>query len=198
MARRSDHSKEQIKQMAINAARELIREKGLSSLSARKVATQIGYTPGTLYLVFKNQDELILHINAITLEQLYQQLSASIKPGSSPQNCILQLGQEYLNFATQNKHLWRAIFDHSLPDGDIAPDWFQAHIVRLYELVENQLKQLNLNIDTHLAANALWSGVHGVCVLGFDFLNRQEQSENDIKALVESLINNYLKGLSKE
>lgn len=195
MARRSDHSKQQIKEMAISAARELIREQGLPALSARKIAKQIGYTPGTLYLVFKNLDELILHINAITLQQLYHQLQNATKRCTTPQQCILTLGQEYLNFATENKHLWRAIFDHNLPENEIAPEWFQAHITRLYQLVEKQLKQLDLKIDTHLAANALWSGVHGVCVLGFDFLNRQEQSESDIKVLVDSLISNYLKGL---
>ena len=45
-------------------------------MSARKVATAIGYTVGTLYLVFENIDDLILNVNARTLDRLHSRMSA--------------------------------------------------------------------------------------------------------------------------
>lgn len=59
MARRSDHSREEIKEMALTAALTILEEEGARGLTARKVATAIGYTVGTLYLVFKNQQEMV-------------------------------------------------------------------------------------------------------------------------------------------
>lgn len=38
--------------MALEAARRIVREEGLGALTARRVAGAIGYSPGTLYLVF--------------------------------------------------------------------------------------------------------------------------------------------------
>ena len=69
MARRNDHSREQIQQMAIAAAISILNEEGLANLSTRKVASEIGYTVGTLYLVFRNLNELLLHVNAATLDE---------------------------------------------------------------------------------------------------------------------------------
>ena len=53
MARRSDHSREELREMAITAAEQIVVEQGYEGLSARKVAAAIGYTVGTLYLVFR-------------------------------------------------------------------------------------------------------------------------------------------------
>jgi len=196
MARRSDHSQEEIREMAIKASRSIIIRKGLSALSARKIASEIGYTPGTLYLIFKNQDDLILHINAITLQDLHKQLVSAIKRCRKPESCILKLGHEYVRFAVENRYLWNAIFEHRLPDGQKLPGWFRVHIERLYNLVEVQLESFNntKRFDTHLAATALWSGVHGICVLGLTD-KIENSNEKLIQSLVDSLINNYLAGL---
>lgn len=182
--------------MAISASRNIIMHEGLAALSARKLANEIGYTAGTLYLVFSNQDDLILHINAVTLQDLYSQLAAAVSRCRKPESCILKLGHEYVRFAVENRHLWNAIFEHRLPEGQKPPAWFQARIVQLYDLVETQLERFtNANrFDTHLAATALWSGVHGICVLGLTD-KIESSSEKLIQSLVDSLINNYLAGL---
>ena len=46
-------------------AERIVAEHGHSGLSARKVASAIGYTVGTLYLVFDNLDDLVLQVRAI-------------------------------------------------------------------------------------------------------------------------------------
>ena len=54
MGRRNDHSREEIRQMALDAGTELLQQHGVAAVSARKVASRINYTVGTLYLVFEN------------------------------------------------------------------------------------------------------------------------------------------------
>lgn len=71
MARRSDHSRDELREMALTAAEQIVLENGYESLSARKVASAIGYTVGTLYLVFENLDDLVLQVNARTLDRLH-------------------------------------------------------------------------------------------------------------------------------
>ncbi|HEV3447204.1 MAG TPA: helix-turn-helix domain-containing protein, partial [Gemmataceae bacterium] len=68
MARRSDHTREELKDLAIQAAIALIEADGIGQFSARQVAARIGYTVGTLYNVFGSYDELLLNVNARTVD----------------------------------------------------------------------------------------------------------------------------------
>ncbi len=184
--------------MAIRASRAIIAQNGFAALTARKVAAEIGYTAGTLYLVFDNLDDLIVHVNAITLDEMYEQLVSTQSRCRKPENCILRLGHEYISFAVQNWHLWNAVFDHKLPEGEKPPEWFHNKVMKLYGLVEKQLIALGMGQSevSTLATNALWSGVHGICVIGLN--NKfEDNSEKTVIKLVDLLIGNYLTGIKK-
>jgi AcrR family transcriptional regulator len=112
MARRSDHSREEIREMALVAAEQIVVDKGFEGLSARKVASVIGYTVGTLYLVFDNIDDLILQINARTLDRLYDRMAQTRTSASDPRDYLLRLGQVYIRFADEDPHRWAMIFEH--------------------------------------------------------------------------------------
>ncbi len=77
MGRRSDHSRDNLRAMILEAARAILAADGLRGLTARRIAKAIGYSPGTLYNFFTNIDELILHVNAQTLDVVYDRLSAA-------------------------------------------------------------------------------------------------------------------------
>jgi AcrR family transcriptional regulator len=106
MARRNDHSREQIQEMAISAAIRILNAEGVDGLSTRKVAAAIGYTAGTLYLVFKNLDELILHINAATLDEMHQLLEARLDSTATPSQVIKNMSLSYLHFAKAHYARW--------------------------------------------------------------------------------------------
>ena len=59
MARRTDHSREELEALIVKVSRNIISEQGLSQLSTRKIAAEIGYSPGTIYNVFSDLDAVI-------------------------------------------------------------------------------------------------------------------------------------------
>lgn len=63
MGRRNEHTREELREISLRAAEQLVTAHGLDGLSARKVASAIGYTVGSLYMVFRNLDDLILQMN---------------------------------------------------------------------------------------------------------------------------------------
>ena len=93
MARRNQHSREELQALAIDAVRELVAEHGLAKLSVRKVAEKIRYTPGMLYHVFANLDALILHANAATLDTLLADMEASA--ALAPSRALHQMASAY-------------------------------------------------------------------------------------------------------
>jgi AcrR family transcriptional regulator len=198
MGRRSEHSRDQIADMALEAASRLVQEHGLSGLSARRIAAEIGYTPGTLYLVFKNLDELILHLNGATLDALYQRLDTARAEDAGPADTILSVARAYLAFAQEQPRLWGTVFEHRLPEGERPPEWFLAKVERLFSLVESEVEKLPAlggGATAALAARALWSGVHGVCILSLS--NKLTPiAPCSAEELVHSLVTGYLRGLA--
>ena len=77
MARRSDHNRDELRNMALEAAYEIVVSEGARNLTTRKVAARIGYSVGTLYLIFKNLDDLKLALNIQSITRLRSRLVES-------------------------------------------------------------------------------------------------------------------------
>jgi AcrR family transcriptional regulator len=194
MGRRSDHSRDEIREMAIKAATKIITQKGLARLTARGIATDIGYTVGTLYLAFENLDDLILHINAKTLEEIYTRISRASQDLADPEQRLSAMSKAYIDFSYQQPRRWSAIFEHSMVDIPI-PDWYQNRVDSLLLLVEKEFQVLAPRKSGHeikIAARTLWAGIHGISMAGLTSTTAVKSS--DVWQLAQSLITNYLKG----
>ena len=200
MARRSDHSREELREMVLTAAEKIVVEQGYEGLSARKVATAIGYTVGTLYLVFENLDDLILNINARTLDRLHARLSEIQASTDDASNYLMQLGQAYILFADDDPHRWAMVFEHRSSDGQAVPEWYREKIMRMFAMVEDGLEPLvkgRSRREVTQAARALWGGVHGICILALTD-NLGIAGVDSVQGLTQSLISNYLKGFTSD
>ena len=205
MARRKDHTHEQIQALAIESLQQHLAEQPLGNMSLRKLAQRIGYSPGTLINVFGSYDQLLLSVNAATLDSLSAQLR--LQPASEqqenkqqPLQRLLAYGQSYLQFAEQNRYLWQLLFEHRLPEGEEVPDWQQQRIDGLFHTVEQALTQVapQANAATvQQAARTIWASVHGVCSLSLDD-KLFADSLTDAGAMIESLIRNYVMAWSNQ
>ena len=142
MARRSDHSREEIHDMALEAADRIILEQGYGGLTGRKVASEIGYTVGTQYLVFENLNDLITHINARTLDRLYPLMTNDESQNLAPEDRLIRLGQIYIHFTYGDPHRWALIVEHHSMDDQPTPDWYVEKVVRMFTVVEEMLQPL--------------------------------------------------------
>ena len=70
MGRRNEHSREELRDLALRAAAEIVDSSSAAALSMREVARRIGYTVGALYIVFENLDDLIVGLNERTVAEL--------------------------------------------------------------------------------------------------------------------------------
>ena len=197
MGRRNEHTREELREIALQAAEELVATDGLDGLSTRKVVTRIGYTVGSLYMVFRNLDDLIVQMNERTLDDLGEQLAIAVADQPPPALAIRALAQAYIGFALTETPRWLAIYQHRLPEGQTVPDSFSEKVAKMFGLVQHQLALLcphRSPDDIALAARALWSGIHGVCILGFD-QKLEFVGGRSIAEVTDSLLDHYLAGL---
>ena len=196
MARRSDHSREEIREMALAATEEIVATQGYPALSARKVASAIGYTVGTLYLIFDNLDDLILQVNGRTLDRLHHRIMEDQARCKDAQNSLLQLGHSYISFADAEPHAWEMIFEHRIADEQETPAWFREKVAHMFSLVEERLAPLAVHRsqrEISEATRALWGGVHGICMLAITHTLGVAGVES-VQEVTHSLMSNFLKG----
>ena len=199
MARRNDHSRDEIKKMAIDAGIAVIEEEGFHDFSIRKVAKRIGYTVGTLYNVFENYNDLLFHINGSTLDKITDQVQHNLSEDMEDLEALKTIGFTYLDYAINNRNLWIALVEYRRPDRVDIPEWYQKKVDNAFAIsIKYILPFANNNLDGAIhVSRVLWGGVHGICILGLT--GRIGELDNEmVKNKVSDLIENYLYGLSVE
>jgi AcrR family transcriptional regulator len=196
MGRRSVHTADELRELILEASTELIKETGYTGLSAREIARRINYSPGTLYNVFENLDDLVLTIEGRLLDRLLAALSESVA-NADPRERVHLLAARYLKFTHENPRLWNLLFEHHLPSGREVPGWYQQKLESLLGEVERALAPLMAGMDPQTirrSARVLWSGVHGITSL-----STAEKlaiiPKDSASGLLDDLIVKYLAGL---
>lgn len=199
MARRADHSRKELEVLILDKAWEIIGREGFEGLTARRIAAEIGYAPGTIYNVFKSMDDLLLRINARALDELYAALGDPAPSGSkSLERNLKAMAAQYALFAREKKPYWLMLFSHRPGNEGAEQEWYREKINLLFGPLEDALrphfspqgeKQLKI------AARSLWAAVHGLCILretGKTVLLGAEE-----KNMFDFLIKTFVAGLKK-
>lgn len=169
MGRRSDHTREELKELFIEAGQRLVMEDGLHSLNARAVAAKIGYSVGTLYNVFRNLSDLVVHINGRTLASMRDRLEEAIRNRDPNAAFGDVIGKAYMEFAHQNLSLWRLMFEYQFPEGESMPEWWREEIESMFRMVENSIRPVFKGDDQQIAtaARVIWAGLTGITLLAY-------------------------------
>jgi AcrR family transcriptional regulator len=197
MGRRSDHSRDEIREMAIAAAAEHVELEGFQSLTARKVASKIGYTVGTLYHVFRNFDDLLIHLNAKTIDEMAALIQQQTRRKRNPEVRIRAMAEFYVQFATDHPDRWRLVFEHQAPRGLPTPVQMKERRDVMFEMVADNLTEISPRRSTQEidhTATALWSGIHGICILALTgklYLGGAFSMVKLIDTLIDSVLNEF-------
>jgi AcrR family transcriptional regulator len=163
MARRKDHTREALTQLAVDCGRELVRDKGTGALTARNVAKAIGYTPGTLYNLFDNIEGLAAAINCVTLKEFAETITAIRARSSTPRKQLENICQAYLDIQQREPALWMLLF--ATPISIKSADYSKA-IHAVFDQVVATIRPLCSNKNTaRQDAKIVWSTLHGICLL---------------------------------
>jgi len=194
MGRRSEHSREELTSLIVDATLKLVREQGPDSVTARQIAHAIGYTPGTLYSIFTNLQAIYLHVNVVSLNALHKQCVKAQKKARDPERAIRAMGQAYLEFAAKNANQFQLMFQPMPKNDGTHPIELGERIRSLFELVELELRKLDPSASdsaVELGARTLWSGVHGAAALSLTDQLYSEQ-KNSEKLIVDMLVSRFV------
>ncbi len=190
MARRKDHTPEELRELIVQAAGTLVAMRGRDALTARNLAAKIGYAPGTIYNLYQDMDAVLLAVQGRTLAAMQDYFAHQVAATPPDFNRIVKLARAYGAFAQQQPRRWLALF--AQPHHGKLPKWYQRQLDAIFAFIEAQLQQClgQEAAASRQTARLLWACLHGITMLTLDGrLQAIGQSEADV--LVDTLLQPY-------
>lgn len=169
---RREREKETLRREILDAASELFVQEGYQSVSMRKIADKIEYSPTTIYLYFRNKAELIATICDETFEEMiavHEQINAR---ESDPLERLRKGLRAYVDFGLSHPSHYILTFmtpfsEDAFPEEHVyetSPGGRSFDVLR--SSVRNCVERgVFRDVDVEVASQALWGVIHGVTSL---------------------------------
>lgn len=195
MAKADIQNKTDLRNEILDAAREMFAAEGYQNVSMRKIADKIGYSATTIYLHFKDKNDLLNQICEETFIRLAQNINAIYHLSDNPLEKLRSGMREYIYFGLKNPSQYTLVFITPLPrdyepsevlSGEAAFDTLRQVI---NECIAANLLKSN---DIELTSQTIWAGLHGVTSLliqhcGFPFVEREKLIANLIDTIITGI-----------
>jgi AcrR family transcriptional regulator len=191
---RRQREKEDLRQEILDAARTLFVKEGYESVSIRRIAERIEYAPGTIYLYFRDKQEILDRICEETFVKLIARLQAIDSDPSAPLDKLRRGIRAYIQFGLDHPHHYIVTFiqakiSHQSQSvfENVGIQAFQG----LRQCVQNCVDAGELvSNDTDEIAQTIWAGMHGLTALlvsctGFPFVEQSRLIDRMAHTLIE-------------
>lgn len=193
--------KARVRALIIKAATKMYDKLGYDGVSLRKIASKISYSPATIYLHFKDKDELFLAIQQQCFEQFLQHLSqcAGIE---DPLDRLEKMGILYVEFAIKNKESYNLMFLNQAPMAAIPGDSEWETGARSFFLLRDTIQEcMDLGLlsfdDIDAATMMIWSQIHGMVSLLIRDRLRVFPADRDSEDLIHTAIGLFYQALDR-
>lgn len=190
---RKEKQKQELRQLILDASMKLFTEEGFSKVSVRKIAERIQYSPTTLYLYFKDKNEILFYCCESGFKKMLEQ-NIALGLISDPIERLHQMGVNYLNFGLEYPEYYDLMFIQEAPMSaliDMGAGWSSGDqaLEALKMIVQDAMdKGLLVPSKVETVAMAVWSMVHGLVSLAIrQRLDKLVPAEDVEKTMHESL-----------
>lgn len=178
IAERREREKEALRTRIVEAARDIVSEDGLDALSMRAIAERIEYSPATIYLYFRDKEELLREVVAAGFERMAEGVQREMREAEAGDDPVLRhrcLGRAYAKFGLENTAYFRVMFE--LPGvaqmdcpAECAPDVHEFHDESAWEAlvstVQGAMDEGLIAVeDAQEGAVISWGLIHGLTSL---------------------------------
>jgi AcrR family transcriptional regulator len=183
----------------VKEAKALINKDGFTNLSMRKLAKKINYSPTTIYLYFKNKDDLAFYFIEDMFRIIEERISALIYSMKGTALDLLKQGlKTYINTALEHPEQYSMAFQMQLKDKEKYLFKENSHHFKAFSLLIWGVKTcidtgLIKKQDAEKTAFFLWSSIHGFVSLQISIPDYSQKYGSDMD--IDLFINNLIGGL---
>lgn len=167
---RKEREKEQVKGQILEAARDFFFTHGYEATSIRNIAEKAEYSPGAIYLYFKDKDDIFHQLQQEGFQLLNSKMLVLLAV-SDPFERLKAMGRIYMDFAHDYPDYYDLMFVIRAPMRALEEDqeWVEGRTAYHFLLqVISDCKANNRfkNHDQDAFAYYIWATMHGIITLG--------------------------------
>ena len=169
--RKTKH-KEDLKQSILDAAKKVFLEEGYDATSIRKIAAEIEFSPTTIYLYYKDKNEIAHALHEEGFKILSERF-AVLAHVEHPFERLKAMGRIYMQFALENNDYYEIMFIMREPiaafeNGCVEEEWDEGK--RAFSTLVGTIQQCQeagyfKGFETNAFALVVWSTMHGLCTM---------------------------------
>ncbi len=194
---RREQEKEELRQMILRVAGTLFIELGYDRFSMRRVAEEIGYSVATLYLYFRDKDELLFAIVDTGFSRFIQQLTTEATSNDDPWTRLAKLSHVYISFGLHNPvyyqlmFLWRVEYLTQVRAGETHKR------LEAFQVLEDAVQAamdagVLVPTDARTCSDALWAMMHGIVSLAISMPMFDDERIQQVSAFAREMFRKAL------
>ncbi|MCG8616308.1 MAG: TetR/AcrR family transcriptional regulator [Desulfobacterales bacterium] len=201
---RKQREKERRRQEILAAAREVFSAKGFNSATMEEIASKAELSPGTLYLYFKNKEELHTSLSINILARLGAEIEKVVDEDIAVEDKIGRFRDVFIEFYDLDASILTNLFHlqsgetlHNLSDEvmqELKKYSSKAHQAIIAVVREGIEKGIFVNEHPVALADVLWATYSGV-VLWVDSKRLINDEKDFVKPTLNLAFNLFIKGL---
>lgn len=193
---RKEREKQEMRKLIMDAAMDMFVKDGFEKTSIRNIADKIEYSPATIYLYYKDKDELLWGLQAEAFGQLNEYFIQHIT-SKDPLKQLEQIAKAYVTFGLQNPELYDLMFIIRSPmnvDNDENWECGKQAFNSLMDIIRGCGDKLRIKKEK-AAALSCWAIVHGLVSLNIrGRCKAMELSDKeDLDEILMDAVDDYLK-----
>lgn len=178
------------------AVLKLIGEEGVQDLTVSKVAKRAGIAKGTVYLYFKNKEDLICSTIENSLQPLFSHLIEILESDVRPDKKLHEYATFSIGFFDQYRSTFRALLYNQhqvhVRKEHYTDDKYQEILHRLSEVIRDGVEQgIFREIDPIIGANIFMESTIAVTVQ-YLLTEKQRDINKDVHSLTDILLNGLI------
>lgn len=185
---RKEREREALREKILTAAIDLIAQSGHESLTIRKLARQIEYSPRTIYLYFEDKDALLRDVVEEGFRRTLSMRGAETTPetGEEPEATLARRVRAHVEAAVREPNLYRAVISVIFAR-DYEPGEAQKRII---ETTQGEIAAIVDEIDEerlHTLTTTIFASVRAFTI---SLLDREEANDVGYR---ERMVNTFVR-----
>lgn len=203
IAERKERDKQEMRKSIIDAAMHMFMYEGYDNVSIRKLADKIEYSPATIYLYYKDKDELLYDVQAESFGRLMDIFKAAAT-SADPIEKLRQIGHAYLTFGLDNPQLYELMFIMKAPMNTVEENELWKNGDDAFGFLVQCMTECVLQDRIHFhhplqGVLSVWAMAHGLMSLSVCYrmkVTRMTDEEN--RANMFMALDHYIDTLTKK
>lgn len=188
---RKERDRLEMREMILQSAHSLFLDKSFEDISIRNIADAIEYSPATIYLYFKDKNEIFYALQGEAFK-IFNSYVADVVSIDDPFDRLIELAKKYISFTITHPKYYNIMFIMESPMNcdENSENWKEG--AKAHEFLEAIVEACKAkgrfkSQETRVVSFMIWSFMHGMCSLALRNRMRIYRPEDREAIRTESL-----------